>query len=257
MRIAVCESDPEMMPGDGSWQTLTEQAQTAKADLFLLNEMAFGSWISASPRPDSAVLSESRLVHDYGIAMFGSLAAPTVMSSRPVDENGTSVNQGFIWHEGEVTPVHNKQFFPQEPGYYEASWFRRGKSHFRIGEALDLQVGFQICTEIMFNEWSRYYGHHGAHIIVVPRAVGAESLSRWKTALSMAAIVSGCYVLSSNRSGADSNGQVFGGHGWIFDPLGDCIAETSQESPVVYVEFDKTLVERAQSEYPCYVEELG
>ena len=257
MRIAVCESGPEMMPGDESWQALTEQVQAAQPDLFLLNEMPFGAWISAAPESDAAVLAEAQRVHDYGIAMFGALGAPTVLSSRPFNENGKSVNQAFIWHDGKVMSVHNKQFFPQEPGYYEASWFKRGESHFRIGDAASVRVGFQICTEIMFNEWSRYYGHHGAHIIAVPRAVGVESLRRWKTALSMAAIVSGCYVLSSNRAGTDRNDQTFGGCGWIFDPFGDCIAETSPESPVVCAEFDEALVEQAQSEYPCYVEEPG
>ena len=73
---------------------------------------------------------------------------------------------------------------------------------------------------------------------------------------SAAAIVSGCYVASSNRSGADESGLEFAGKGWIIAPNGDVIAETSSEEPVVTAELDVSLVEKAQGEYPCYVEEL-
>jgi N-carbamoylputrescine amidase len=71
----------------------------------------------------------------------------------------------------------------------------------------------------------------------------------------MAAIVSGCYVLSSNRAGRDSRGQTFGGSGWIINPNGDVVAKTSPDEPVVSHEIDLKLVERAHRQYPCYVPE--
>ena len=152
--------------------------------------------------------------------------------------------------------MHTKQFFPNEPGYYESRWFERGRTDFRVVPAGDLRVGFLICTEVMFNEWARHYGRAGAHLIAVPRATPKASTDRWRTALRMAAIVSGCYVASSNRRGTDSRGQEFGAHGWIIDPFGDVLAETSDERPVVSAELDLTLVRRAQTEYPCYVDDL-
>jgi N-carbamoylputrescine amidase len=63
-------------------------------------------------------------------------------------------------------------------------------------------------------------------------------------------------VASSNRTGIDEDGQEFGGAGWIVDPLGAVIAETTAERPVVAAELDLELVGKAQCEYPCYVEEL-
>jgi N-carbamoylputrescine amidase len=75
--------------------------------------------------------------------------------------------------------------------------------------------------------------------------------------MKMAAIVSGCYVLSSNRSGTDSNEQRFGGCGWIIDPMGDCVAQTSEASPLVTYPVDLEFVDRMQKQYPCYVEEWG
>jgi N-carbamoylputrescine amidase len=72
----------------------------------------------------------------------------------------------------------------------------------------------------------------------------------------MAAIVSGCYVASSNRVGVDDRRQEFGGAGWIVDPFGAVLATTSGDEPVVAVEIDLALVERAKREYPCYVKDL-
>ena len=85
--------------------------------------------------------------------------------------------------------------------------------------------------------------------------VGIASLPRWLVAMRMAAMVSGCYVLTSNRTGTDSSGQLFGGRGWVVDPYGDLVAQTSATTPVVFHEIDTDFVARAQSEYPCYVEE--
>lgn len=256
MRIAVCESAPEMMPGDDAWISLSSQVRKASCDLFLLNEMPFGLWVAGSPEPDTIVLNASRETHQAALEKLGELGTETILGTHPVQQAKSTVNEAYIWHNGRVNPQHTKQYFPQEEGYYEASWFRPGTAHFRLGEAAGLQVGFLICTEVMFNEWARYYGRAGAQIIAVPRAVGASSLRRWKTALSMAAIVSGCYVISSNRGGTDSRGQVFGGSGWIFNPDGDCLAETSPSSAVVSAEIDPDMVTRAQQEYPCYVSEL-
>jgi N-carbamoylputrescine amidase len=65
-------------------------------------------------------------------------------------------------------------------------------------------------------------------MIVVPRAAG-RSLHRWHTAAAMAAIVSGCYVLSSNRVSGDAAESTFGGRGFAFSAAGELIAETTPE----------------------------
>jgi N-carbamoylputrescine amidase len=106
----------------------------------------------------------------------------------------------------------------------------------------------------MFNELARRYGRSGAQVILVPRATG-ESLERWLVATRLAAIVSGCYVCSSNRAGSDSRGQKFGGGGWIVDPKGELVARTSSYHPVASCEIDLNIVNAAQKEYPCYVKE--
>ena len=257
MKLAVCEAAPQMLYGDEDWNRLVELSRRYQPDILLLNEMPFGRWLSAGPEPDRESLLGSQNVHDHGLDHLDELSVPNVLGSRPTLENECSVNQAFSWSAAAgLTAVHTKQFFPNEPGYYEVRWFERGKLRFELAEAGGIKAGFLICTDVMFLEWARFYGRSGAHVIVVPRATPTPSLQRWKTVMSTAAVISGCYVASSNRAGIDESGQEFGGRGWIIDPVGDVIAETSPEHPVVTATLDLQLVAQAKDGYPAYVEEL-
>ncbi len=246
-----------MLVGSDEWKFLCSQTKDLFVDVVLLNELPFGPWIAAEREFNRDILIESQRAHREAEANFVELGAEFVISTRPVFEGEKSVNQGFVWHrERGIEIVHTKQFIPDEEGYYEMRWFERGQTHFRIASVGNCRIGFLICSEVMFNEWARYYGRMGAELIVVPRATEAETLDRWKTALSMAAIVSGCYVASSNRHGSDKHGKMFGGKGMVFAPTGDLIAETSGEDPVIPVEIDAKEVARAKKGYPCYLKDL-
>lgn len=257
VRVAACEAQAGMLPESEDWQLLARRVRWAKPDIVLLNEMPFGPWISAGKEPDPVLVRSSCALHEQGLALLQELGAPVVLGTRPIKCDGRLVNEAFVWSEASaIQGVHTKQYFPNEAGYYEARWFEAGERHFRVAQAGGLGVGFLICTEVMFNEHARHYGRQGAHLIAVPRAVGGGSLARWLTAIRMAAIVSGCYVLSSNRSGVDATGQRFGGRGWIVEPSGEMVAQTSSASPVVCYEIDLNSVSGAQREYPCYVPEI-
>jgi N-carbamoylputrescine amidase len=256
LKVGVCECPPEMAAGAPAWNDLCRVVSREAPDLFLLNEMPFGPWISSHSAFDQEIWQESCAAHERGLKHLRELGARIVAGSRPMEAGGLRTNQGFLWtDEKGVEDVHSKQYFPDEPGYYEARWFHPGDRHFRIASAGSLRCGFLICTELMFNERARQYGRSGAHIILSPRAVGSASLERWLAATRMAAIVSGAYVISSNRAGMDSGGQVFGGSGWIIDPSGELAVRTSSNTPVVFHEIDIQLVTQAQGEYPCYVKE--
>lgn len=257
IKVGVCETQPEMVPASESWKRLVGHVREAELDLFLINEMPFGPWIAAGQAFEQETWRSACEVHEEGISRLRELGAPAVMGSRAREVDKRRLNEAFVWTaENGYRAVHTKQYFPDEPGYYEARWFERGERHFRLGEAGPARVGFLICTEVMFNEHARHYGRKGAHVIAVPRAVGRASLARWLVAMRMAAIVSGCYVMSSNRGGVDSKGQEFGGRGWIVDPNGDLVAQTSPASPLVTYTIDLDFVSVAQMEYPCYVPEL-
>jgi N-carbamoylputrescine amidase len=253
-KVGVCESPAELTSESGDWSRLCTSVAAEAPHLFLLNEMPFGPWIASGDSFEERRWIASCSAHDAGMKRVEGLGALCVAGSRPMQSGALHTNAGFLWSRHDESQwVHTKQYFPDEQGYYEARWFEPGERHFRVAAAGTLRVGFLICTELMFNEHARQYGREGAHVILVPRAVGSGSLERWLVAMRMAAIVSGCYVISSNRAGTANDGQVFGGRGWIIDPFGEVIAETSTSLPVAFHDIDTTLVAQAQSEYPCYV----
>lgn len=256
LKVGVCASPPELLPGSHDWNELCRLVSRETPDLFLLNELPFGPWIASGSAFDAQVWKDSRALHDDGARRLAELGSIAVAGSRPGEHWGRRLNQGFLWTKtAGVKIVHTKQYFPNEEGYYEKRWFEAGSGNFRVTNIGPIRAAFLICTEVMFNERARHYGRRGTNIILVPRAVGKTSLARWLVAMRMAAIVSGAYVLSSNRHGTDFRGQEFGGAGWIIDPSGEVVAETSAANPVALHEIDTDLVSRAQKEYPCYVEE--
>jgi N-carbamoylputrescine amidase len=256
IRVAVCEAPPDLEPGTAAWTGLCEAASRQAPDLLLLDEMPFGPWISAGEAFDEAAWRRSLTLHEAALSHLPELGARVVAGTRPRSLAGRRVNEAFVWsRDAGPRGGHTKQYFPDEEGYYEARWFAGGDRRFELADAAGLRAGFLICTDLMFNEHARCYGRAGAHVLLVPRAVGPTSLGRWLVAARMAAIVSGAYVVSSNRAGLDSRGQVFGGAGWIVDPFGELVAETSPAVPVAVHEIDTALVRRAQSGYPCYVRE--
>ena len=112
-----------------------------------------------------------------------------------------------------------------------------------------------LCTEAMFNEHARAYGKQGTSLIVIPRASGVDTKS-WTIAGAMASLVSGAYVVSSNRVGLSRGGTLFGGVGFAYAPQGELLALTAPANPVQTFELDPGVPPRAQLEYPCYVTEL-
>lgn len=254
LRVAVTEVTAELDPETSAWHELAARVRATAADLVLLNEMPFGRWLAQSKKARDDSFASSMRAHDAGIRQFPDLGTRVVLATRPQQEGARRINQAFAWVDGKIVVAHTKQYLPDEEGTWEKRWFERGTPGFNPVE-VGVSVGFLICTEVMFTEWARIYRQAGAKIIAVPRASGVESLHRWRTAISMAAIVSGCYVLSSNRSGGIGKSS-FGGHGMIVAPSGDLIAETSEAQPVVAAVIDLSAVRKAQLGYPCNVGEL-
>ena len=256
MKISFIESPEGLEVGTEQWESLQSQIIDQHSDVLITNEMPFGNWLAVSSEYNQELASASIAAHSAGIEGLKGLQLPLILSSQPVLTGDCLANEAFAMVQGHYQAVHHKHYFPQEPGFYEASWFKANKTGFNIIKTPLLNVGFLLCTELMFNEWARHYGRNGAQLIAVPRAAG-QTYNHWKTAAAMAAIVSGCYVVSANRSGATADGQIFGGKSFAYAPDGCLICETDNTHPVCSFEVDLDWVARAQREYPCYVSELS
>jgi N-carbamoylputrescine amidase len=252
MKLAILDGAVALRPSDADWSHLHRQIDSAGADIVLTNELPFGDWLASSERFDAKRAEDSIRLHDEGLDALSNLNARIVLSSRPVRTDGKLANEAFALHSGEYRFLHQKHYFPQEPGFYEESWFETKRTGFEMSRIEDLGVGVLLCTEIMFNERARALGRAGADLIVIPRAAGMN-IHRWMIAGAMAAIVSGCYVASANRIGETRDGQQFGGAGFVFSPTGELLAQTSVENPVITVDLDLLATRRQKAHYPCYV----
>lgn len=226
-----------------------------RPDILITNELPFGPWIA-----ESSVFSEDQArlsirAHKEGLEGLIDLDVPAVISSRPVSNGKRLANEAFVLEKRAIRPLHRKHYFPNEPGWFESEWYAGDDSGFRVAEVLGIKVGVLLCTEAMFNERARAYGRQGAALIVIPRASGLD-LDSWRIAGAMASLVSGAFVVSSNRVGCAQGATKFGGGGYAYAPHGRLLCVTDVAHPVRTLELDPTAVSFAQREYPCYVSEL-
>lgn len=250
LRIGFVEWPDGLTPEDARWGAIEARLSAAKPDILVTNELPFGRWLAGADTFSEDEAGPSIAAHEAGSEKLASLGIPAVISSRPVRHKGRLANEAIVIERGAVRALHRKQAFPNEPGWFEANWYVADGSGFDLADILGIKVGVLLCTEAMFNERARTYGRSGAALIVIPRASGT-SIDPWKTAGAMAALVSGAYIVSSNRVGG-----IFGGHGFAYAPGGTLIAETDPAHPLLVIELDTDAADAAQRDYPCYVADM-
>ncbi|MCB4767665.1 carbon-nitrogen hydrolase family protein [Ancylobacter sp. Lp-2] len=255
MRVAFVQWPDGLVPSSPEWQALASDIEAAGPDILVTNQLPFGRWIAESPRYDEKVAAESIAIHEQGIIALSDLDLPAVITSRPVWSDGRLANEGVVLEGGRIRYLHRKLVLPDQEGWRERTWFRPGRGAPLLADVLGVRVGMLLCTELMFNELARNLGGDGAELIVVPRATDAASPC--VTAGAMAAIVSGSYVVSSNRMGRAGNNPEFGGSGFAFAPDGELMATTSSSQAVVVVDIDARVARRQKCRYPCYLAEGG
>jgi N-carbamoylputrescine amidase len=253
LRIAFVQWPENFSTDHPKWPAL-ESIRSARPDILITNELPFGPWIAEDPvfAEENARLSID--AHEKGLQGLIRLNLPAVISSRPVWAGQRLANEAFALENGTLHSLHRKQYFPNEPGWFESNWYAGEGSGFEVAEVLETRVGVLLCTDAMFNECARAYGRQKASLIVIPRASGLN-LESWKIAGAMASLVSGAYVVSSNRVGTARGGTQFGGGGYAYAPHATLIATTDASYPVKIFDLDPSLSSAAQSEYPCYVSE--
>lgn len=257
MKIGFIETPTDIEPEDPFWDRVVQFCEEHRVEALLLNEMPAGRWVAEEHEYSAVAAEESSASHDRLMRRFQNTPF-AVLGTRTVLDDPVLANEAFILDDNRYRPAHRKAYFPSEAGFFETAWFQCKETIFAPIGVEDINFGFLICTELMFTEAARTYAKQDAHVILVPRATGGD-LETWKTAASMAAIVSGSYVVSSNRIGMSKGGVSFNGSGFAFGPDGRLIDQTTIDQPFKTIEIDAELVTRQRREYPCYITlaELG
>lgn len=251
MRVTVCELRTLTGALDDDWAGLVEHVRVEGSDLVVLPEMCFSPWFAAERPVDEAPWVASVAAHDVWLNRLGELPA-AVIGTRPVDRPAGRRNEAYaVDVGGPARPLHDKSYLPDEPGFWEASWYGRGLGGHAVHDVAGLRAGVLVCTELWFLEHARALGRDGAHLIATPRCTPAASLGKWLAGGRTCAVVSGAWSLSSNSAEPEH-----GGVGWAIDPEGEVVATTSGQHPYATVDLDLTDADAAKDRYPRYVPEL-
>ena len=257
MKVTVCELPNTWTKADTYWNRLVRHLDVEPSDLLLLPEMPFFEWITRSDAVTPDLWEKAVKAHDEWMSRLSELPVSMVITSRPVIENNKRLNRGVIFRKEKGIPaVHDKYYLPDEPGYFEASWYDRGDGRFEVAEINGIKIGFLICTELWFTAMARQYMKQGMDILVCPRATPKTEADIWITGGKAAAIVSGSFCLSSNYNGPNIPGEDFGGTGWIIEPeRGGILGTTSMSKEFLTLDIDLSAAKKAKTTYPRYVKD--
>jgi N-carbamoylputrescine amidase len=253
MKVTVCELHDEPGAFQSDWERLISHVKTESSHIVLLPEMPFYRWFGGTNVFDGAVWQAAVTAHEQWQRRLSELAPAIVLGSRPVNKGNQRLNEGFVWEqENGYCGVHEKYYVPDEEGAWEASWYSRGRGDFTPMQTRAGCIGFAICTELWAMGQMRLYGKQGVHVIATPRLTIKATRDKWLAGGRVAAIVSGAYSLSSNRTSSTEEATDFGGQGWIIGPDGEVLGITSPEHPFMTREISLIAAEHAKRTYPRY-----
>jgi N-carbamoylputrescine amidase len=253
VKITICELPDSTAESALAWGELVAALADVQTDLLVLPELAGIDSFWRTPRFEMATwqasVARQRTVDAAVASLVTSSRVRRVVGSRAVDQDGKRLNQAFLWTpHGGLMAGRSKAWFPEQEDAWEATWFHPGSKAIAPVQDGELSFATLLCTELVVSGAAQPLGKLGAQLIAVPRATGGHS--RWETATRMAAISAGAYVATANRRGG-----IFQGGSWIVDPDGAEIARTDQKTPIVTVEIDLALADRAKRTYPRNVED--
>lgn len=256
MKVTVCELSDNELHFIDDWEKLKIHLNENKPDLLLLPELPFSSWIAAEKTPDNATKAQSADKHECWMGELEQLKVKHVIYTKPVISGDKFFNTAFAWQSGVGhRKLHTKSFFPEEPHFWEESWYdaEEGKP-FEVLELDGFKIGALLCTEMWFTQYARQYGKQGIDILVCPRATGIGSVAQWVRCGQTLAVISGAYCLSANKCGIGGNDFHWGGNGFIAGPMdGELLGITRFDEKFVTREIDLGKSRQAKGEYPLYV----
>jgi len=242
-------------PTGARLQRALVDAQSRGADLALLPEIPLNRWSPASKQaidedaeePDGwrqTLMAEA--AKSVGIGLVGGAIIRD-------PDTGIRYNTALLYDgKGVCHARYRKVHLPEEEGYWETSHYMPGTEPPQvISDTFSLTVGLQICSDVNRPQGSQILSSGGAEVVFAPRATPPETYERWRLILRANAIMSGAYVLSTNRPRPEG-GAPIGGPSLAIDPFGHVMIETSD--PIALVKLERSMVEQASRDYPGYLD---
>jgi predicted amidohydrolase len=111
-------------------------------------------------------------------------------------------------------------------------------------------TGFSTCYDLRFPELFRRMVDMGTKFFLVASAWPQIRLEAWKLFNRSRAHENLAFLISCNCAGANQ-GKKYAGHSMIVDPLGQVVAEGSNEEELVSARIDPKLVNTVRQDFPA------
>lgn len=114
----------------------------------------------------------------------------------------------------------------------------------------DIKCGIIICYDLRFPELTRKLVLDGAKILFIPAQWPKPKLDTWRTLIQARAIENQMFVVAVNRVGKEKKAEFFG-HSMVVDPLGQIIAEGTEEEEVIIADINLQQVDDVRGYMTC------
>jgi len=173
-------------------------------------------------------------------------------------EKGLFYNSAAFCARGKILHVHRKVFLPTFGLFEELRFFAQGRN-FRTFQTPWGKMGLLICRDFLHFNANYLLFAGGAETLIVISAAPGRGLSgnkgfatsrMWELMGEAMGRFSQAFVLYCNRVGLE-DGVVFAGGSFIFNPLGQCLAQAAYFDPDWLIrEIDMNEVRKARKNWP-------
>jgi agmatine deiminase len=138
--------------------------------------------------------------------------------------------------DGSLAGYYRKSHIPNDPGFYEKSYFTPGDTGFKVFTTSKLKFSVLICFDQWFPEAARVAALNGAELLVYPTAIGnvdgvgqpeGNWREAWETVQRAHGIANCIPVASVNRVGTEGTSH-FWGNSFVSDAFGYVITKAGQ-----------------------------
>jgi predicted amidohydrolase len=235
-----------------------EKARKEKADLIVFPELSLTGYklrdlvetVAVDPDRSKEIRELKRRSKDIAL-VFG------FVEEREA-EKGLFYNSAAFCAKGKILHVHRKVFLPTFGLFEELRFFAPGRN-FRTFETPWGKMGLMICRDFLHYNASYLLYAGGAETMIVISAAPGRGLSgnkgfassrMWELMGEAMGRFSQAFVLYCNRVGLE-DGVAFAGGSFIFNPMGQRLAQAAYFQPELLVrELDMNEVRKARKNWP-------
>jgi N-carbamoylputrescine amidase len=246
-------------------------AEAAKrgARLVLLQELHNGPYFCQHESVHEFDLAET--IPGPSTERLGALAKQhgVVLVSSLFEKRATGLyhNTAVVFEkDGSTAGKYRKMHIPDDPGFYEKSYFTPGDIGFEPINTSVGRLGVMVCWDQWYPEGARMMALAGAELLLYPTAIGWDpedeqpekdrQRNAWILSHRGHAVANGLPVLSCNRVGHEASplgtsGIQFWGSTHVLGPQGEFLAEANQNEPeILMCEVDMERSEHVRRIWP-------